>query len=570
MGSPGAEGAIRETVAALKTVFHNRNLRFLNLAYPVSAIGDWAYATAITVWIFGVAGASGVAIFGAARLSIMAIVAPFAATLADKFDRKKTMVLSDLVRVFLVAIAAFAISVEVPPLVVFALVGLTSVAALPFRPAQAALVPSLVNEPIELTAANGTTNTLESVAFFVGPAVAGLLLTVTTVPIVLAVNVLTFLWSMSMVIRIRVPAKARADELASVGGGQSTDAPASTDLVEANGAKPGFLAESAAGFRFIWGHSDLRMVTAMYAAQTVVAGASLVFGILLAVEYGLGPEGVGYLDSALGVGAILGGLMAISRGSKQRLAQDFGWGVVFWALPLVLIAGFPQVAVGFLAMAIVGGANPVVDINASTILQRLTPDEVMGRVFGALESLLIAGMAVGALVMPVLVHVFGLRWALGILGAGIVLSVLPTAGKLRRLDETLVPPEGLDLLRQNSLFAPLPRPTLEAVAHQLQAIRFDTDEVVVTQGETGHEFYLIENGQVAVVMDGRRLATLGRGDFFGEIALLRDVPRTATVTTLEPTVVLTLGREGFLAAMTGSDDALLAADDVVSRRQPGM
>jgi CRP-like cAMP-binding protein len=147
---------------------------------------------------------------------------------------------------------------------------------------------------------------------------------------------------------------------------------------------------------------------------------------------------------------------------------------------------------------------------------------------------------------------------------------LPTAGKLRRLDETLVPPEGLDLLRQNSLFAPLPRPTLEAVAHQLQAIRFDTDEVVVTQGETGHEFYLIENGQVAVVMDGRRLATLGRGDFFGEIALLRDVPRTATVTTLEPTVVLTLGREEFLAAMTGSDDALLAADDVVSRRQPGM
>ncbi|MGH8911555.1 MAG: MFS transporter, partial [Acidimicrobiia bacterium] len=431
MGSEGAGGAVQETVAALKTVFRNDDLRRLNLAYPVSAVGDWAYATAITVWIFGVAGASGVAVFGAARLGLMAVLAPFASTLADRFNRKHVMVLSDLIRAVLIGVVAAGIFLEVAPAPIFVLLALASMAGLPFRPAQAALVPSLVNEPIELTAANGTTNTLESVSFFVGPAVAGVLLTFASVPAVLVVNVLTFLWSMALVMRIESPARAEAPatemaSVAAVGGGDLTG-PESVGAANEQVADPdksSFLADSAAGFRFIWAHSDLRMVTAMYGAQTLVAGASLVFGILLAVQFGLGPEGVGYLDSALGVGAVLGGLLAISRGSKNRLGWDFGWGVIFWAVPLVIMALAPQVAVGFLAMAIIGGANPVADINASTILQRLTPDEVMGRVFGALESFLIASMAVGALIMPVLVDAFGLRWALGLVGAAVVLVIL--------------------------------------------------------------------------------------------------------------------------------------------------
>ena len=522
----------------------------------MSAIGDWAYATAITVWIYGVAGASGVAVFGAARLAILAVLAPFAAALADKYDRRRTMVMSDLVRVVLVAAAAFAIYLEAAPWTIFVLIGVTSVAALPFRPAQAALVPSLVDEPMELTAANGTTNTLESVAFFVGPALSGILLTVASVPVVLALNILTFLWSMAMVLKIEVAAKV--------------EVPTSNTEDEEKSETPGFLSESAAGFRFIWAHRDLRLVTGLYAAQTVVAGASLVFGILLAVEFGLGPEGVGYLDSVLGVGAVLGGLLAISRGSKQRLGQDFAWGVIFWAAPLVLMAVLPQIGIGFLAMAIIGAANPVVDINASTILQRLTPDEVMGRVFGALESLLIAGMAVGALVMPVLENLVGLRGALGILGVAVVGAVMPGIGRLRSLDSSLRPPRGLDLLERTTLFAPLPPPTLEALSRQLEPVAFDTGEVLMTQGEHGDVFYLIETGAVDVRMDGLQLATLGTGEFCGEIALLRDIPRTATVTAMEPTTALVLDRHDFLAAMTGSDEALLAADDVVSRRQPGM
>jgi hypothetical protein len=421
-----------------------------------------------------------------------------------------------------------------------------------------------VNTPDELTAANGTASTIESLAFFVGPAIAAILVSAIGIPVVVVFNALTFLWSALLVSQIRVPSEEPVSASASTVPSDSPDPVEGED-----DDSQSFFMESMEGFKAIWRDRDLRLVSGVYSAQTVVAGASAVFIIEMAVQMtDFGSAGVGYLDSAMGVGALLGGLVAVGRSPAGKLGTDFGVGVIFWALPLLLTAIWPQMWAAFLAMFIIGVANPVVDVNASTILQRKTDDAVMGRVFGALDTALIGAMALGSAIMPVMIHFWGLRWSLAVLAILISASVLPAFGRLKAIDATLREPEGLALLRRVPLFAPLELKLLERVAQQLVRIEVPAGDVLIREGDEGDRFYIIESGQMTASFEGSVLRQMGPGDPFGEIALLRDVPRTATVTADEPSVVHALDRADFLDAVTGNSEVNNAADDMISRRIP--
>ncbi len=562
--------ALRETGSSLGMVFRNPALRKLNLAFAGSAIGDWAYATAMAVWVYSVGGVTAVGVWGTVRLLIMTLVTPFASILVDRYSRKKIMVSADLLRGAIIFVCAFLVMTEAPVWTVFVLATLTSVFAAPFRPAVAALLPHLVERPEELTAANGTSSTIDSLSFFVGPALGGILLTFTTVPVVMLINVATFLWSAALVASIRVPHPSTEPEVA-VGAEPATAAEAAGDtLVEAaEEEKETFLQESIAGFRTIWVNRDLRLISLVYCAQTIVAGASVVYGIAMAVEMtSFGPNGVGYLDSMFGVGAIIGGLVALGRASKMKVATDFGWGVILWAIPLLLAAVFPHAWAALLAVAIMGFGNPLVDVNAVTIVQRLGDDKVMGRIFGALETGLIAAMALGSVLMPLLLHFFGLQWALAVLAIGISAVVLPFMRRLGRMNSTLREPDGLRLLRALPLFAPLEPKSLELVAQQLRRVEVAAGETVISEGEPGDQFYVVESGALTASFHGEVLSQQGPGDPFGEIALLRDVPRTATVVADEPTVLYSLDRDTFLDAVTGNSEVSGQADDLIARRIP--
>jgi MFS family permease len=568
-----ATDAVRETGTSLSTVFRNPNLRRLNLAFAGSAIGDWAYATAIIVWAYEIGGVTAVGIWGTVRLILMTLVTPFASTIVDRLPRKLIMVSTDLIRGLICLAVAGLIWADAPPMAIFVLATLTSIFAAPFRPAVAALMPSLVNEPEELTAANGTASTIESLAFFVGPAIGGTLVAAFGVPVVVLLNAATFVWSALIVSRIRVGNAADGTEAVAgepaeaAQGGDTVDATDST--ADSTDDTESFWTESMAGFRTIWAHRDLRMVSGVYCLQTMVAGASLVFGVEMAVQMtSFGAPGIGYLDSVMGVGALLGGLVAIGRASAGRLASDFGVGVIFWALPLLLAAIWPQMWAAFLALFIIGIANPIVDVNATTIIQRSADDAVMGRVFGALETALIASMALGSIAMPLLNHTIGLRWSLAIFAVVITLAVIPTFGRLRRLDVELAEPATLTLLRQIPLFAPLEPKSLELVAQQLIPVRVPAGETVITEGEEGKRFYVIESGALTATFGGELLSHMGPGDPFGEIALLRDVPRTATVTADEDSQLFALEREAFLEAVTGDNEVNSRADDLIARRIP--
>ena len=546
--------SVRETGASIASVFRNPALRRVQIALIGSMIGDWAYATAVTVWAYGVGGVTAVGVWTGIRLGLMAITAPLGATLADRMARKKVMILADLVRAALVAAAVVCLVIETPAAPIFVLATLTSLMGTPFRCAQRALMPSLATTPEELTASNGTSSTIESLSFFVDPAIGALLIATTNVETVFAFNVLTFLWSTAAVLGIRVPERpedAKSDD--------SDDA----DEPETES----FLSEVTGGFRSIAANRDLMVVAWLICAQTVVAGASAVFFVVMAVDIlDTGAHGVGYLDSVLGVGAIVGGLFAIARATRNRLAQDLTVGVVLWALPLLLVTAWPSPATVFGAVVLLGLANPLVDVNFDTIVQRVTPDEVLGRVFGSLEACLIASMALGAFLMPIFINAWGLRTSVAIVGIGVTALALPLLPRMRRLDARLTTPPGLDLLRAISIFRPLSAATAEGLARELVEVPVAAGETVVREGEESDRFFIIESGLVEVTQGGAVLRREGPGEFFGEIGLLRDIPRTATVTAVEDSVLQGLSREDFLAAVNGERESYLAVDDIVTRR----
>jgi MFS family permease len=554
-----AATAARETRGSLASVFRNPNLRRVQLALGGSMIGDWAYSTAVAVWAYGVGGATAVGVWSAIRLALLALTSPLGAALADRYPRRAVMITADLVRAALIGLATVCLYLDLHPAFVFVLATVTSIVSTAFRPAQRALMPALANHPEELTASNGTASTLESLSFFLGPSLGALLLVVADVETVFLVNMATFLLSMLLVTRVQVPAAAaRSPEPTAE---ETPEEPAETE------EKERFLTEVSAGFRTIGRDRDLLVVTAEVAAQTIVAGASAVFTIVIAVHIlGTGPQGVGYLDSMLGIGAIVGGFTAIARASRRKLAQDMTYGVMLWSLPLLLVTIWPHPAAAFAAVILLGFGNPLVDVNMETIIQRITPDEVMGRVFGALEACLIGTMALGAAVMPALVHWWGLRAALAVVGLGVALLALVGLPRMRSLDQRLGRPEGLDLLEAIPMFAPLTPGVVESLARSLVRVSVPAGEVVVREGTDADRFYVIESGLVEVTQQGAVLRREGAGDFFGEIGLLRDVPRTATITAVEDTVLLALERADFLDAVTGQTESRMAADDIVTRR----
>jgi MFS family permease len=543
----GLGAKLRESGQALASVFSNPGLRRVQLAFVGSIVGDWAYAIAVAVYAYDQGGPTAVGVLGVVRYLSMALVLPLASTLADRYPRKWVMLVSDVLRAALVLVAAAVIAADGHELAVYGLAIATAVVGTCFRPAQAALLPGLARDPGELTAANVASSTIESVGFFLGPALGGLLLAVADIQTVYIVNAVTFIWSAAFIVGLQAPSATR---------------------LEHEGEERGtLLGNASAGFRAILGNRDLRLIIGVYCAQTVVAGASLVFVVTLALDLlDLGRSGVGYLDAVMGIGGLVGGFVALVLAQRGRLALDFGVGVLLWSAPLLAIAAWPSVGVAAAAMVLIGLGNSLVDVNAYTILQRTVPDAVMGRVFGAMESAVIGAMAGGALLMPLLIETVGIRAALAILGGAVTGTVLLALAGLRRIDLTALAPPGLELVRRISIFTALPEPILERLARALKPVEAAAGDVIIREGNEGDRFYAVEEGTVVVSKEGRWVAELGPGDYFGEIALLRDVPRTATVTAKTDVKLYALERDVFIPAVTGHHDVQEVAETAMATR----
>jgi MFS family permease len=538
----GMRGRLADSTHAFGQVFANPDLRRLQLAWAGSLIGNWAYFVALAIYAYDQGGAAAVGVVSVIRMIPAAIASPFLAGLADRYSRKLVMIVTDVVRAVLMIGAALTIWQGWSAYIVYVIVALSTVVGTAFRPAQAALLPHLARNPAELTAANVASSTLEAVGAFVGPALGGLLLAVTSIETVFAVNALSFVWSALLVLAVRGGSAPDQDEAAQ----------------HSHGPEGGI----AAGFKALFVSRDLLVLSGLYTAQTLVAGALNVLVVVSALELlGVDASGVGYLNGALGVGGLLGGFVALVLATRGRLAGDFGLGIAIFGLPLVLIGITSSVPVALLALALVGLGNSIVDINALTIMQRAVPDAVLARVLGVLEGILIGAIGIGGLLAPVLIHFAGIRWALILTGLLLPVLALAAAGALRSIDRRTAAPVHLELLRGIDLLAALPSATLESLAGSLVELTAAAGAEIVREGESGDRYYVIAAGEVDVA--GKRL---GRGAGFGEIALLRDVPRTATVIAVTAVTLLALERDPFVAAVTGHEPARATADEVIAAR----
>jgi MFS family permease len=540
-----------DSLRAFASVWRNGNLRSLELAWTASIVGHYAFLIAVSVYAYDVGGEKAVGLLFLVRLIPAALVAPFAGMLGDRYPRERVLLFTNLTRIVLVGAAALCVYLDADPLVVYALSVAATIANTPFRSSQAALTPTLAATPEELTAANAVASGVESIAVFAGPALAGVLLAVASAAAVFTITALLVVVSALFLLGIRIDHAARPPR----------QLDAST-----------IAAERLAGFTTLGRHPSLRVMMVLLTAQTMVFGAVQVFIVVIALQLlDLGNGGVGYLNAAVGVGAFLGAVGALSLTGARRLSPAFLAGIVAIGLPLIAIGLSQTVVVAVVALAVVGIGSSFVDVAGLTLIQRAVPDDVLARVFGVIQMLFLASMGIGAAVAPALISWLGVETALIVTGAFLPLLVVLLGTTVGKIDASSAPPEASELriLAAVPIFAPLPGGSLEHVAARLVPLRIDAGTVVVREGDAGDRFYIVAEGEIEVSQYDRPISELRTGDYFGEIALLRDTPRTATVTARTDSVLYALDRDDFLAAVTGHPQAAEAAETVMSARLAG-
>jgi MFS family permease len=475
-----------------------------------------------------------------------AVALPFGSIVTDRFARHRVLVVVYAAQAVLVAVVAATIAAGGPQAVVYALVVLVGVVAAPCRPAQLAITPTIARSPEELVAANVTQTTFEGVGSLIGPALAGVLLAFGGASLALAA----------------AAAVAGANALLVAGVGTGVD----PTRVARRRREP-VLASLTGGVRELGRLPDLVVVIGGFWAQTLVRGMLNVFVVTLALTtLGLNEGGAGLLSGAFGAGVVLGALATTTLVGRRRMSRPFALGLVLWGLPLVAIGLWPIAGVAFAAVAVSGVGNAELDVSGFTLMQRLADDRVLGRVFGVMYVGVLATMGVGSILAPLAIHALGIRGAVGASGALLLAVAALLYPRLSRMDARATVPEWVDILAAVPLFQPLRPTSLEKLARSAAPQQHGAGSTVVREGDHGETFYVVVEGSLRAGAGGHDLRDLEAGDFFGEIALLRDVPRTATVTTLTDTTLLAVERMDFLAAVLGTPETAAAADEVASHR----
>jgi CRP-like cAMP-binding protein len=540
-----------DAARSFSRVFKNPNIRRLEGAWAVSIITYWAYGIALAVFAYEEGGAAAVGLVGLVRFIPSAIASPFTAMLADRYRRQIVIVVAELLRASFVALTVVVLVLDGPFALVLVLSTLVAIVNSAEGPAESALLPTLAETPRELTAANVVSSTIESLGIFGGPAIGGLLLAATSAEVVFAAAAVAFTLSAFLVSRVRVEGKQERPE-------------------QTGGA----IREFTAGFVTLAREPGLRVLVGLLAAQTLVAGALNVLIVVSALRLlDLGEEGVGFLNSAVGIGGLVGAVVSAAL-IGRRLTSNFLVGILLWGLPIALIGVFPEPVPALIFLALVGLGNTLVDVSAFTLLQRAVPDEVLARVFGAVQALWVGAIGIGAIIAPLLIAALDIRGALIVTGAMLPILATLLRRRLSPLDEVPIPERELELLRGIEIFKPLPPPVLESLAHALVLVPVEAGREVFREGELGDRFYIVADGEVEIVQDGQVVNLEGPGEFFGEISLLRDVPRTATVRARTEVELRALERDEFIGAVTGHAASAEAADSVVATRlsslRPGL
>jgi MFS family permease len=516
-----------QAAAALHAAMRNPCIRRVELAWGASIAAEWAHFVALGVFAYAAGGTAAVGIAGLVRMLPAALVAPLASTLGDRFRRERFLLWTATVGAAALGASALVFFTVKSEALIFALAAVVGVSSTLFRPALQAILPSLARSPRELIAANGATSTIESLGTLVGPLLAGVLISVGDPGVVFAAAAAVLAAGTLLLATLHVEG-----------------------VIQETAAHVGTRELLLGGFAAVR-RGPARLILILMATQAFVRGCLNVL-IVVAVFRVLdaGDGAVGYLTAALGLGGLIGAFGAMTLKSR-RLALAMGVALIFWGLPIALLAPRPYLPAAVLLLAVIGAANSVEDVAGFTILQRIVPDVALSRALGIVWGAAMGAVGLGSIAAPAIVALVGPRTAFAVVGAILPVVTLLSWRGLQAIDRKVAAPTaGLDVVAEVPLFEPLSLVAKEHLAAKLTHVHVDPGEVVVRAGETGDRFYIVGEGELEITNGA--CGSCHGGDFFGEIALLRDVPRTATVRATTPSELFALDREDFLAALTHS------------------
>jgi MFS family permease len=530
-------------MAGLRATLQNAGVRDVLLVWLAAALGSWAFTILLSLYAYDEGGAGAVGLAAVVRLLPAAFVAPSIALLTDRRPRRTVLGASLIFRGAGLAAISAVVAADGPLAGVLLFAALFTVAGTAHKPAQAGLLTQLARTPAQLAAANALWSGTDYVAFLGGSLLAGIL--AATLGLQAAFAVCAALFAAGALVLLRVPRDSRPALLVPA---------ARRDVLD--------------GLRMVLGDERMRMLTGIFGMTMLVQGMTDVLIVVAALELlDLGSGGPGWLSAAWAVGGLLGGAVAVTLIGRRRLGTGLIAGLLLAGLPLVAIGAWPGTANAVAGLVALGVGFGLMEVATLTLVQRLAADDVLGRIFGVHETLQVAAAAIGSVVASALVATVGTEMALVMAGLVLPAVALPTRRRRAALDAGAeVPETSFVLLRRVPLLQHLPISAVETLAVRAGWEEHPAGTDVVVQGESGDRFFVIAAGSVQVIAGDRRVAEQGPGGFFGEIALLRDAPRTATVRADAPLRLLTLDRVDFLAAIGSHLYTNIAADGIVAKR----
>jgi hypothetical protein len=527
------------------TIAGNRALCRLLLAYSAMVVVEFGQWLALIVYAYARGGATAAGLIVVVQLVPSMFLAPVISARLAPLGVARTVAGAYAAATLALALSGAAILVAAPAVVVYAAAIAFSVSVGVSRPLHHVLMPLVVRHPDELTSANVATSWGEGMGTLVGPAIAGLFITAGgpgTACAALAGLALC------------APFLARVK-------------PLRTDAVDPDELQAGGLAELRGAARVLLSRPSARALIAFPAGAAALEGAVDVLVVVLAVRIlAVGPGAAGYLSAAFGAGGLLGAAAAVAlvgrRLAVPLTAAALVCGLAFAALAL---ASTVPTAVGLLV--VVGAARIIQSVAAQTLFQRSTPLDVIVCAFALIESVRDLGMLVGALLVPLLIGLGGPKAAFAGVAFCVLIALPLAARRIRRIDdEASIPVVEMGVLRNLAIFASLPAMSLETLAREASYESVDPGTEIIREGAEGDDYYAITHGSVSVARGDRELRSLAPGEGFGEIALLRAVRRTATVTATSRTTLLRIGRDAFLGALRANPAVAASAERVAAAR----
>jgi MFS family permease len=555
-GPPPAVTGKRAARGRYRDALRHRDLRLLIATFLVDQIGSWSYIIVISVYIFDrTHSTQWLAANAVCRWGPSLLLAGYGGVLADRYQRTTVMAVSALASAVLMAGMAVVVGSNGPVAFLLVISALSSVAIAPYQPAAGALTPEIVGEQ-DLAAANAIFSALENLVVIVGPAIGGLLLLTGRPVIGIVVNAASFAVAAVIVTRLRVRSR---------GGGSAEDS---------------MTRQLVAGLRSLAAQPVAVAVVLFCALDSAVYGAATVLYVPLSVRLGTGTSGYSYLLAGMALGGLLGAGLANRLSGASRLAPVIMGSICLQALPFLLTVPVHWPALAAALQVVSGVGMIIVDVLAITSLQRDVPGDVLGRVLGIFDTVVLAAILLASLATGILLAHADVNVALVAVGVGIPvlgLAGLPTLLKADRTSaaaaERLRP--RVALLSDLDLLAGADRRALERLAAVAEEIVMPAGQVVINEGDEADALWILADGELSVQVRGgdpepRELPPVSAPGYVGELGLLHGIPRTASVRTSRESTLFRIGGQDFLSALQVSQPspALLSVAGTRMARTP--